>query len=118
MRKESHGYKQSLLLRHTNETGTDPSFGPCWPPLLLLTDLYSHALCTMGDDEFFSAPRALLPLDDLVSFSHTLFDIVFVLYRRDDICDSQRTNLPGLNLHWINVREKITKCLLAVHARE
>ena len=26
-----------------------------WPPLLLLADLYTQALLTMGDDEFFSS---------------------------------------------------------------
>ncbi|KIJ59650.1 hypothetical protein HYDPIDRAFT_32985 [Hydnomerulius pinastri MD-312] len=97
---------------------TDPSFESAWPPLLLLTDLYTQSLLTMGDDEFFSNSRTSLTLNELVPFSRTLFNIAFSLYWRDDQAKIQETNVPGLNLRWDGVRERITKCLQAIHARD
>ncbi|KAI6044738.1 HECT-domain-containing protein [Pisolithus marmoratus] len=99
-------------------TDMDPALQDWWPPLLLLTDLYTYTLRTMGDDEFFSNPRTLLTLNELVPFSRTLFNIAFTLYWRDDQLKLQDTNVPGLNLRWINVRERLTKCLQAIHARD
>lgn len=99
-------------------TVMDPSFQDWWPPLLLLTDLYTHTLRTMGDDEFFSNSRTLLTVNELIPFSRTLFNIAFTLYWRDDQSTLQDTNVPGLNLRWINVRERLTKCLQAIHARD
>ncbi|EKM75973.1 hypothetical protein AGABI1DRAFT_63806, partial [Agaricus bisporus var. burnettii JB137-S8] len=49
-----------------------------WPPLILLADLYSQTLLTMGDDEFFSedgATRNPLTMDDLRRFSKQLLNI-------------------------------------------
>ncbi|KIK27397.1 hypothetical protein PISMIDRAFT_93249 [Pisolithus microcarpus 441] len=94
----------------------NPSLQDWWPPLLLLADLYTHTLRTMGDDEFFSNSRTLLTLNELVPFSRTLFNIAFTLYWRDD--QLQDTHVPGLNLRWTNVRERLTKCLQAIHARD
>ncbi|KIK81041.1 hypothetical protein PAXRUDRAFT_833139 [Paxillus rubicundulus Ve08.2h10] len=96
----------------------DPIFESYWPPLLLLTDLYTQSLLTMGDDEFFSNSRTSLTLNELVPLSRTLFDITFSLYWRDDQTKIQETNVPGLNLSWEGVRERITKCLQAIHARD
>lgn len=96
-----------------------------WPPLLLLADLYTQALLTMGDDEFFSsgknpaAPRNPLSLDELTEFSRKLLNIAFSLYWRDDSTSVQDGSVPGLgSVKWENVREKATKCLQALHARE
>ncbi|KAI5986179.1 HECT-domain-containing protein [Pisolithus albus] len=94
----------------------DPSLQDWWPPLLLLADLYTHTLRTMGDDEFFSNSRTLLTLNELVPFSRTLFNITFALYWREE--QLQDTRVPGLNLRWVNVRERLTKCLQAIHARD
>ncbi|KAI1794750.1 HECT-domain-containing protein [Ganoderma leucocontextum] len=95
-----------------------------WPPLLLLADLYTQALLTMGDDEFFSTglnpdvPRNPLTLDELTGFSRKLLNIAFTLYWRDDPHGAQET-VPGLGqVKWENVREKATKCLQALHARD
>jgi len=109
----------NLTLRcPANTYVSDPSFQPWWPPLILLTDLYTHTLRTMGDDEFFSNSSMLLTLHDLVPFSRSLFSVAFTLYWRDDQWKLQEAYVPGLNLRWVNVREKITKCLVAIHARE
>ncbi|KAG1780772.1 HECT-domain-containing protein [Suillus placidus] len=96
----------------------DPSLASAWPPLLLLTELYTQSLLTMGDDEFFSNSRTSLTLDELVVFSRALFNIAFALYWRDDQTKIQEGGVPGLNLRWVGVRDKITKCLQAIHARD
>ncbi|KAI6097077.1 HECT-domain-containing protein [Pisolithus sp. B1] len=87
-----------------------------WPPLLLLADLYAYALRTLGDDEFFSDSRALLTINDLVSFSRTLFNVTFNLYWRGHEWRLQDNKAPGLPLCWFNVRGRLTKCLQAIHA--
>lgn len=96
----------------------DPSLASAWPPLLLLTELYTQSLLTMGDDEFFSNSRTSLNLDELVALSRALFNIAFALYWRDDQTKIQEGGVPGLNLRWVGVRDKITKCLQAIHARD
>jgi ubiquitin-protein ligase E3 C len=102
----------------------DPSYASSWPPLLFMADLYTQSLLTMGDDEFFSsattptAPRNPLTLDELTSFSRKLLNIAFTLYWREDQTNVQEGGVPGVNLKWEGVREKVTKCLQAIHARE
>ncbi|KAI0926648.1 hypothetical protein AcV5_007383 [Taiwanofungus camphoratus] len=103
----------------------DPENAETWSPLLFLVDMYTQALLTMGDDEFFSSgtsagtPRNPLSLDEIVSFSRQLLNIAFVLYWREDTSNIQEGSVPGLgNLKWENVREKVTKCLQAIHARD
>jgi hypothetical protein len=78
----------------------------------------------MGDDEFFSnaasstAPRNPLTLDEVTAFSRKLLNIAFTLYWRDDQINVQKGVVSGINISWEGVREKVTKCLLAIHARE
>lgn len=102
----------------------DPNYAQYWPPLLFLTDLYTQSLLTMGDDEFFSTgtapnvPRNPLSVDEVVAFSRKLLNIAFTLYWRDDQANLQQAALQGMSLKWESVREKVTKCLQAIHARE
>lgn len=72
----------------------------------------------MGDDEFFSGSRTTLTLNELIPFSRTLFNIAFTLYWREDQAKIHEATVPGLNLSWEGVRDRITKCLQAIHARE
>ncbi|EKM53845.1 uncharacterized protein PHACADRAFT_260396 [Phanerochaete carnosa HHB-10118-sp] len=118
---------------------TDPAHAAHWPPLLFLVDLYNQALLTMGDDEFFSSsPTTLssatlaastatttitarnpLTLDEIASFSKQLLSIVFVLYWREDQTNVSEATVPGIpNLSLENVRERMTKLLQAIHARD
>lgn len=105
-------------------TPLDPAHASSWPPLLFLTDLYTQSLLTMGDDEFFSsspsvdAPRNPLTLDELTSFSRQLMNIAFTLYWHEDQTNVQEGGVPGTVIKWEGVREKVTKCLQAIHARE
>ncbi|KAJ7249220.1 hypothetical protein B0H12DRAFT_701469 [Mycena haematopus] len=102
------------------------------PPLLFLADLYAHALLTMGDDEFFgtshgsgsaSVPRNPMSLDELTVFSRLLLDVAFGLYQEQLDADgdtnmSGTTGPSGVRYTWEEVREKVTKCLVAIHARD
>lgn len=109
----------------------DASHASHWPPLLFLVDLYNQALLTMGDEEFISSSagpssssaniesRNPLTLDELRSFSRQLLNIVFLLYWREDQTNVQDSGVPGMpNLKWETAREKMTKLLQAIHARE
>lgn len=78
----------------------------------------------MGDDEFFgtisnSAMRNPLTLDELISFSRQLLNIAFALYWKDDQGAVQEGEVSGIvRSSWENIREKVTKCLLRINARE
>jgi hypothetical protein len=75
----------------------------------------------MGDDEFFgsTAARNPLTLDELVSFGRQLLNIAFILYWRDDQTSLQVTSVSSqIRCTWEDVRDKVTKCLLDIHARE
>ncbi|KAG1720932.1 HECT-domain-containing protein [Suillus lakei] len=76
----------------------------------------------LGKDENMSSLMGSSPtsltLDELVAFSRALFNIAFALYWRDDQTKIQEGGVPGLNLRWVGVRDKITKCLQAIHARD
>ena len=83
----------------------------------------------MGDDEFFSssssatsgsrAVRNLLSLDELVSFSKQLLNIAFTMYWHDDQSIMHEVYVSSqVRCAWETVREKVTKCLLGIHARE
>ncbi|KAJ3505966.1 hypothetical protein NLJ89_g7135 [Agrocybe chaxingu] len=117
----------------------DPANASHYQPLLLFTDLYSQALLTMGDDEFFgtssqivpssssellgasasaTVPRNPLTLEELVSFSKQLLNIAFILYWKGDPTFAGTYVSAEVRCTWEEVREKVTKCLLAVHARD
>ncbi|KAK7006156.1 HECT-domain-containing protein [Favolaschia claudopus] len=103
------------------------------PSIIFLADLYTHALLTMGDDEFFgtsahaggssSAPRNPMSLDELTVFSRLLLDVAFGLYQ-GPVDSEGDTNMSGttgprsVRFTWEEVREKVTRCLVAIHARD
>jgi ubiquitin-protein ligase E3 C len=107
----------------------DPAHAAAWPPFLFLTELYTHALLTMGDDEFFSsAPGSTrshhagvgnsLTLDELTSFSRQLLNVAFPLYWHEDQANLKDAIVPGVRMKWEGVRDRVTRCLQAIHARE
>ncbi|KZO97211.1 HECT-domain-containing protein [Calocera viscosa TUFC12733] len=90
-----------------------------WPALLLLTEIYSHALLTMGDDEFFSAPNAPknpFSLDELTELSGLLLKVSFTLYW--DGGEDLSGTVPGLSVTWEGVRERTTQLLVQIRARD
>ncbi|OCH88442.1 HECT-domain-containing protein [Obba rivulosa] len=126
VREIYRNYVRSSVLGRDDSLATlmDPANAELWPPLVFLADLYTQALLTMGDDEFFSTgalpdvPRNPLTLDELASFSRKLLNIAFTLYWREDPTNLQE-GVPGLGeIKWEQVREKLTKCLQAIHARD
>ncbi|KIM86561.1 hypothetical protein PILCRDRAFT_308371 [Piloderma croceum F 1598] len=102
----------------------DAAFSSAWPPLLLLSDLYTRSLLAMGDDELFSieyntttASRNQLTRIELIDFSKKLLNIAYALWSKED----QRVmeeRAPGINLKWEDVRERVTICLQVIHARD
>ncbi|KAI0090858.1 HECT-domain-containing protein [Irpex rosettiformis] len=135
VRELYRGYvRSSPLGKSTNPTTlTDESYAPHWPPLLFLVDLYNQALLTMGDEEFFSASQSAsssassanissrnpLTTDELTSFSRQLLNITFLLYWKEDQTNVQDGSIPGIpNMKWEIARERMTKLLQAIHARD
>ncbi|KAF8322685.1 HECT-domain-containing protein [Clavulina sp. PMI_390] len=114
------------------EMFTDPSMTDAWPAFLFLTDIYTHTLLTMGDDEFFSSSFGSshhsgststhvnpLTLDELTSFSRQLLNVAFPLYWHEDQANVKDGIVPGMKgVTWENVRDKVTACLQAIHARD
>lgn len=128
--------------------GGETSTTEIWIPFLLLVELYTKAMVTMGDDEFFGAnlgtgegsgsrgrvlasaevggsvqvARNPLSLDELVGWSRQLMNVAFALYWREDRETLAKTvGLEGrgnLRCTWEGVRERVTKCLAGIHARE
>lgn len=103
----------------------DARFVNDWPPLILLVELYTQALLTMSDDEFFaSSPaggtvsRNPLIIGEVTALSRQLLNIVFPLYWTEDTNEIKDGTVPGMTLTWEMVRERITKCLQAIHARD
>lgn len=78
----------------------------------------------MGDEEFSPtasntiASRNPLTLDELIDFSKKLLNIANTLWSMEDQTNVQEGRVPGINLKWEGVREKVTKCLQAIHERE
>ncbi|KAF9078553.1 hypothetical protein BDP27DRAFT_1309750 [Rhodocollybia butyracea] len=104
-----------------------------WAPLLLLADLYSQGLVTMGDDEFFSASvgststaqKNPLSLHEIAAFTQQLLNIAWVLWMHGaDLVEQSSTistsvvPIPRVRLTWLEIRGKVTKCLLAINARD
>ncbi|KDQ20978.1 hypothetical protein BOTBODRAFT_26989 [Botryobasidium botryosum FD-172 SS1] len=130
------GKEQNAEGKAVSDTLMDPSFASSWPPVIFLAELYTHALLTMGDDEFFSsantaltlasAPGAAamiktrnpLTLDELTALSRQLIHLVFPLYWREDQVDVKQRSVPGVRMRWEGVRERITRCLKAIHLRD
>lgn len=113
----------SAFLRFIVTAGLDPNNLAHWPPLLLLINLYTQALLTMGDDEFFgtgvaNVSRNPLSLGEVISFSRRLLNIAFMLYWREDQLNPTQAQLASAQLDWNGIRDKATRCLQAIHARE
>ncbi|KAH9054061.1 HECT-domain-containing protein [Lactarius deliciosus] len=129
VRELYRGYVRSSPLGGDDSFATllDAAHASSWPPLLFLTDLYTHSLLTMGDDEFFSgfseptranAPRNPLTLDEITSLSRKFLNIAFTLFWREEQIGTQDAQVPGLSIKWDGVRRKLTRFLQAVHTRD
>ncbi|KDR70650.1 hypothetical protein GALMADRAFT_879854 [Galerina marginata CBS 339.88] len=107
----------------------DPKTAVYWPPIIFLTDLYSQALHTMDDKEFFgqapgSRGRNPLTLEEVASFSVQLLNIVFTLdWRYSDYSDMPKGRhseyiSSDVYCSWTALKEKLMQCLLRIRARD
>ncbi|KAG9045954.1 hypothetical protein FS837_005354 [Tulasnella sp. UAMH 9824] len=125
------GWVRRASLGKSSRTGIealrDPSRQELWPPLLFLVDTYTHSLRTMTDDEFFSTGGSRsgtlrsqpLLLDEVAEFSKQILNIVFPLYWNEDQMNVREDSVPGLpSMKWETARDKLTRCLKAIHARD
>jgi ubiquitin-protein ligase E3 C len=82
----------------------------------------STSLAATMSTEPARAARNPLSLDELTAFSRQLLNIVFQLYWREDPSGqdvSAGSGVPGVeNLSWATARERMTRLLVAIHARE
>ncbi|PWN20875.1 HECT-domain-containing protein [Microstroma glucosiphilum] len=106
-----------------------------WPALVLLLELYSKLLLTLGDDEFLpprggliAVARNPLSIDEVLSFGAVLRNLAFSLYWELDppvASSSQAANrggaahmVPGLRLSFLTLRDGATRLLQQLHARD
>ncbi|KAJ8081351.1 ubiquitin-protein ligase (E3) [Marasmius tenuissimus] len=85
-----------------------------WPALLLLCEIYTQVLGTMGDDEFFSpsASGNPLALDDIRLLSRMVLNIVWVMYTQPPPPTSTSPT------SFTATRATLTTLLRALHARD
>lgn len=119
-----------------------------WAPLVLLAELYSRLLLTLGDDEFFPsrqggtatpssatsgrasasgtaiAARNPLTMDEVSSLIALVRNLAFTLYWHQDVAAvgsrSVETSqqVPGLRYSFAALRDLATRLLQQVHARD
>lgn len=98
----------------------DKSYANDWPSLILLTELYSRCLLTLGDDEFYS-PKNPLTLDEVVGLSSMLRNLAFALYWQEGsigLMEGKGTGVGGGRMGVEAVRTLATTLLQQIHARE
>jgi ubiquitin-protein ligase E3 C len=116
---------------------TDEKIKTNWSCLLLLCQLYSRSLLTIGDDEFYptdstfgatpgpstSASRNPLSLDEIVAFSGILRNLAFSLYWYEGtggmLDDLGHCNLVGIKkMDLQSLRSIVTRLLQQLHQRD
>lgn len=95
-----------------------------WPTLILLIELFSKSLFTMGDDEFYAGTKNPLSLDEVVGLSGLLRNLAFALYWQEGILSTPElgTGTPkvvvGTRMTVERMRTLVTTLLQQIHARE
>lgn len=116
----------STRLTETRAALTDASLADEWPMLWLLCQLYTRALLTMGDDEFYPADRLQtagknpLTLDELVTLSAMLRNVAFVLYWHAELVgdDGAPAMMPGTAVPLATLRDGAARLLQQLHTRD
>lgn len=103
---------------------TQSQFTTEWPLLILLSELYSRCLLTMGDDEFHST-RNPLSIDEVIGLSSLLRNLAFALYWQEGVLmaakgreQEQEKLLVGTKIGVESLRALATVLLQQMHARE
>ena len=115
----------------------DKEFQSAWPCLIVLCQLYSRSLLTIGDDEFYpsdatfgstsssaqSALRNPLSLDEIVALSALLRNLAFSLYWNegtggvlDDLSQGSVAGMKTMDL--LSLRDIVTRLLQQLHQRD
>ena len=85
-----------------------------WSMLTILCELYSRALVTLGDDEFYpEGSRNPLSIDDVLTLSAHLRNLAFAMYWY-----SVEGKLPGTHLDLMDLRSLVTRLLQQLHTRD
>ncbi|WFD34053.1 HECT-type E3 ubiquitin transferase [Malassezia cuniculi] len=85
-----------------------------WSAFVILCELYSRCLVTLGDDEFYPENmRNPLTIDEVVSFSALLRNLGFALYWH-----SVEGRLPGTRLEFSAMRLLTTRLLQQLYIRD
>lgn len=105
----------------------DPTLRSEWPCFLLLAELYSRCLLTLGDDEFYSAKNPLT-LDEVVGFSAILRNLAFALYWQEGGSTAKNEGngrdgweglkVVGTRIKVLELRTLAVTLLNQMHARE
>ncbi|SCV74701.1 BQ2448_7730 [Microbotryum intermedium] len=115
------GAGQDRRLAADSITGSllDPALAPDWNVLVLLSELYSRCLHTMGDDEFY-ATRNPLSLDEVVGLSAMLRNLAFQLYWQEgDLISQQKgRRIAGTRISIEAMRFLAMGLLQQIHARD
>ncbi|PWN40258.1 HECT-domain-containing protein [Ceraceosorus guamensis] len=121
----------------------DGKYETDWYPFILLVEIYSRTLLTLGDDEFYpvgqhgrmssatsAGPSAGVPtssrnplsLDDVISFSALVRNLTFALYWLEGAPGSSGASLDlplyGLRMLRSELRSILTAALRQIHARD
>lgn len=105
---------------------TDSTDATDWPMFLVLALVYSRCLLTLGDDEFYpprmtqgtDVPKNPLTLDELVTISGILRNLVFSLYWGDNMNALWQSDVPGTHMPFADVRDVSTRLLKQLHTRD
>lgn len=126
----------SVTTNSTIAALSNMQFKDDWPHLLLLAELYSRTLLTLGDDEFFAsaanAPsrvntattntRNPLTIDEVIGLSGLFRNIAFALYWQSEALANTATGQPNYvgttKVSFEKLRGLSTHLLQMLHARE
>lgn len=105
---------------------SDSTYASDWATLILLAELYSRCLLTLGDDEFFDpqGQRNPLSLDEVTALSGVLRNLVFVLYWMEDAVmlgseyGGEERKVVGTRMGVEALRTLCTGLLQQIYARE
>ena len=90
-----------------------------WPALILLIELYSRCLLTLGDDEFFAQNKNPLSLDEVVGLTAIGRNLAFALYwQESSLVGWKESKVVGTRVGLEELRSMTTVLLQQVHARE
>jgi hypothetical protein len=86
---------------------------------ILLVELYSRTLLTLGDDEFHTpGSRNPLTVDEVIGFSALLRNVAFALYWQETQVNIKKALVSGTRATYEYLRSLATALLQQIHVRE